>query len=222
MGSVAVSSRTPSQRKMWDAWHTRHRAENGWTNADGPLAEEFTAALPSGHARVLDLGCGQCTSALYATERRRLSIVATDFSARALARASKRLDRGDVALQKLDIAKRLPYEDDAFDGVYAHLSLQYFSARRTVAIFDEVARVCAPGGVFALAVKSVEDPRFERGERIEHNMYCLKGHVRHFFSIDEVAELLCDWTIQDLCEVQAYDPDASFPSSIISALARKH
>lgn len=223
MSSVVAPARIPPQREMWDAWHTRHRAAQAWTDADRPLARGFVSALPSHHARVLDLGCGQCTSALYAEpdNGHRIEIVATDFSGRALELAAQRLQRKDVVFQCVDIGQRLPYDAEVFDGIYAHLSLQYFGAQHTRDVFDEVARICAPGGVFGFAVKSVDDPRFAEGKKIERNVYCLKGHVRHFFTMDEVSDLLSGWKIVDLAQVQAYDPDARVPSSIISALALK-
>ena len=92
-------------------------------------------------ARVLDLACGtgDLCRALDAAE---LEPIGLDFSAGMLdaADVSAPLVRGD--------ALRLPFADDAFDGLTCGFALRNFSLLPRV--FDECARVLRPGGRIAL------------------------------------------------------------------------
>ncbi len=51
-------------------------------------------------------------------------------------------------LHDLNHRPRLPYPDDAFDAVICTVSVEYLT--RPQAVFDDVARVLAPGGLFAV------------------------------------------------------------------------
>jgi SAM-dependent methyltransferase len=72
--------------------------------------------------------------------------VGADASERALAAARDRFgDESDVALHRADLTEPLTFADpDGFDFVFSHLVLGHVGAWAPV--FDEFARVLAPGG----------------------------------------------------------------------------
>jgi hypothetical protein len=226
MPGIALDTEVPAQREIWESWHGRHKADGGWVDADGPLVGDFLRAAPDGELPIIDLGCGQCTSALYDDDYSSMArtIWATDFAETALQLGRRRVPSTrpyPVQFKNADISRGLPFPDRSARGVYAHLSLHYFDALTTRRIFTDILRVCERGAVFGLAVKSVNDQRYGMGLRVEDDLFCLKGHLRHFFSVSDIEELLTPWDVITLCEVQACDPGSSVPSSIITALARK-
>ncbi|GIU88722.1 MAG: demethylmenaquinone methyltransferase [Acidimicrobiia bacterium] len=96
--------------------------------------------LPTG-SRVLDVACGTGDLCRELT-RAGLRAAGVDFSAGMLraARTTAPLVRGD--------ALRMPFPDDAFDGVTCGFALRNFAALEPV--LDEMARVVRPGGRLAL------------------------------------------------------------------------
>lgn len=76
----------------------------------------------------------------------------------------------------------MPFAEDSFDVIYAHLSLHYLPDRETREVFRELRRVLRVGGILAFLCKSTNDPLFGKGTPIEPEMYDFDGHVRHFFS----------------------------------------
>jgi SAM-dependent methyltransferase len=72
-------------------------------------------------------------------------VVGLGLNADELAKNS-RLDR--YVVQNLNQIPRLPFKDNAFDGVICTASIEYLTD--PFAVFDEVARVLVPGGVFVI------------------------------------------------------------------------
>ncbi|AYF99079.1 class I SAM-dependent methyltransferase [Protaetiibacter intestinalis] len=113
----------------------------------GPLAEELlevAAAAPG--QRVLDVGCGP--GAL--TERLAAivgpdAVAGVDPSASFVAAARMRLPRADIRLAS---AEALPFDDASFDGVYAHLVVQFIPDQP--AGLAEMRRVARPGARVAV------------------------------------------------------------------------
>lgn len=70
-------------------------------------------------------------------------MIATDVENTVLDLASKKAEMNSVKIcvQKVDMRQDLPFKDDSFGIVYAHLSLHYFNKETTIRIFDEIQRV---------------------------------------------------------------------------------
>ena len=120
----------PDQRAFWEDWHTTHDPRGSWVETDEPLVNDFIGRLPAGSEPVIDLGCGQCTSALYAAGNagQANEIVALDFSERALDQARSHLRGRDPQplFVQADLREPLPFADSTVRGAYSHLSLHYF------------------------------------------------------------------------------------------------
>ncbi|HZO34254.1 MAG TPA: class I SAM-dependent methyltransferase [Gaiellaceae bacterium] len=117
------------------------------------------AALPGAPARALDLGTGTGGGArLIAARFPEASVVGADFSA-AMIREARTRATGDRERYEVADATALPYEDGAFDLV-AQLNM--------IPVFDEVARVTAPGGHVAMAFsRGPQTPIWVPLERIQ-------------------------------------------------------
>jgi SAM-dependent methyltransferase len=120
----------------------------------------------------------------------------------------------------LDIAEGLPYDDGSFTGIYSHLSLHYFDDDVTRRVFRDLWRVTKPGGVLGFSVRSTSDAYYGEGVLMEEDVYCRKGHVRHFFSREYAQEMLRDWDIL-LLEECGGEYANKRPSAFIRAVATK-
>src|SRR5260370_41729692 len=119
---VSLERGKPDQLVMWDAWHTRHTADDR-----SSLHEECREALlralppPDHSGPVLELGCGQGFDAI-PIGKAGYTVIAVDFSATALSIALQRLAAcGDleVSYQLRDISLPLPYPERAFSGIFS-------------------------------------------------------------------------------------------------------
>lgn len=219
-----LEQRGSDQRSMWDGWHTRHVAVDD-TALHIACRQDLLNALPqpSHCGPILELGSGQGFDAMaiaaagYTVEALEFSSVAVGISRRNLAA------RDELHINYLcrDIAQPLPYPRETFSGIFSYLSLHYFNTLDTKKVFAEITRVAAPSSVFSFAVRSVEDPLFTKGRQLDHHLYDCKGHVRHFFDLEEITLLLREaWAIQDLRSLRAhYLTEAEPIGGIIKALA---
>jgi len=213
------------QLAMWDAWHTRHVADDR-----SALHEEcrkgLLHALPPSAASgpVLELGCGQGFDAMLIAQAG-YRVEALDFSSNALSTARQRLAACVHGLRVRfllrDISAPLPYPDQSFSGIFSYLALHYFDDEGTARVFAEITRVAMPSCIFSFAVRSVNDPLFGKGKQLDRRLYDWNGHIRHFFDQAELASLLGPaWAIEELRPVRAHYLSSDHPAGgIIKVLA---
>jgi SAM-dependent methyltransferase len=218
---TSVSS-LPSQLDYWNAWHRINRVSESGPDRQ-MLAGMFLKSLPRARpCTVLDLGCGRGKDSLrFALEG--IDVHAVDFSNIALNRARRAAGRHPDACVRFlrhDITVPLPFPNGYFSGVYSHLSLHYFEDLVTQRIFGEISRTISANGVLGFSVKSTADSYYGQGTLIEPDMFCRKGHVRHFFSADYTRRLLRDWKILVLDEYTGRYADGG-TSSFIRVIAKK-
>ena len=214
---------TPDQRGVWDdAWTGRRYPANDF--AHRCLARCIPAA--AGTLTVLDLGCGSGADALYFALHGHC-VVATDFSRSAVAEtmaAARRRRLARLAAVQVDHSRPpLPFADRRFDLVYSHLSVHYFSDAVTTTVFDELHRVMKPGAILCVKCKSVDDGLYGQGERLGEQIYCRKGHVRHFFSKEYMAEKLARFELVSLRRTSNRTASAyhGSRSAYVEAIARR-
>lgn len=173
-----MTRQPPDQRALWSrAWER----EDGTVSGPSAFFVECAAIVPSG-ARILELGCGEGEDAA-ALAALGHHVTATDFVARLIERNRLRhADDSRLEFRPMRIDEPFPFAAGAFDAVYAHLTLHYFTNAVTREIFREIRRVLRPGGLVLFACKSDHDPLYGRGVEIEPDMFELDGKVRHFFS----------------------------------------
>lgn len=159
------------------------------TTTQTDFAEEVIGIIKP-NSKILDLGCGLGTdAALFAKAGH--TVLATDFSEVAIAKNTKEYhELNTLKFELLDLSEPFNYDDNAFDVVYARLSLHYFTDSITRQIFSEIHRVLKPGGYLCFLCKSTNDKIYGEGTKIEEDMFERNGHVRHFFSEQYTKSLL--------------------------------
>ncbi len=174
-------SRTNSS-DFWDKKHDKYAHED-WVTKPAIFAEQIKKYLPP-TGKLLELGCGQGTDAIYFA-RLGYQVVAIDFSPKSLEYAQKQIPptlHNQIRLTLLDQAKPLPFNNE-FDIVYSHLSLQYFTVKRTHALFHEIYNSLKKSGIFAALFNSIKDPETALFKSLEPDYYLDDdGQAKRYFS----------------------------------------
>lgn len=215
-----VTATVPDQRLFWDRWHDRHLVASHTDHSEAALSTFVGALVNQPGCHVLEIGCGQGREAV-SLARQGFRVSAFDRSHVAIATARSNALRAGlkVAFSEQDAALPLPYTSRTFGGVFSHLSLHYFDDRTTRRLFDEIARVLEFQGVLFFTVRSVRDPLYGQGEPMGENMFCLKGHVRHFFDDNYVRDVLQEgWNIK-LAEYYGTSDRTVNPGAFLRVLA---
>ncbi|UCH24264.1 MAG: class I SAM-dependent methyltransferase [Trueperaceae bacterium] len=121
------------------------QAPNDWASIQEPMSTPLWKAMldearVDTGTRVLDAGCGGGGASVLMAERGAL-ISGIDAAEGMITLASKRVPGGDFQVGDIEL---LPFDDDAFDAVFASNSVQYSADR--VATLRGFGRVCRPGG----------------------------------------------------------------------------
>lgn len=144
---------------------------------------------------LLDVGCGNGKDSLYFAQRG-IHVTSVDFSGTAIEQLKQKI--AEKELLNINAIKKdivyLDIDDNSFDVIYAHLSLQYFDDEITAKIFDRLHRILRPGGMIFIRCKSTDDHLYGQGEKIGNDTF-LKGHIRHFFSKEYMIEKLSQFCL---------------------------
>ncbi len=207
----------PALIELWDQWHAEHDTSRARSALAGMALDELH---PAAGKTVLELGCGQGADAMWFRERG-ATVIGTDISTVALEQARATADRRGKSISFLrhDLHNGLPQVGTGFDAIFARLSLQYFTTEQTAALFEQIRQALNPGGLFAFAVRSVNDPRYGEGEHLGGHMFIRKARIRHFFTDEYIEQLLDGWTILHHAEYSV-SYESPTPSSVIEVMAR--
>ena len=168
-------------------WRDLHKAykDRNWISKPSLFAETAINYFPV-EGKVLDLGAGQGQDSRFFAGRDH-EVVSTDLEEIALEQSKAKLTDGlrqKITLQRVDLREKLPFEDDTFDVIYAHLSLHYFDYATTVQLFAEIQRVLKSGGVLAFFTNSVHDPEYNTGTKLEDDYFQIDKIAKRYFSVD--------------------------------------
>lgn len=132
---AAARARDIRDYRFEDADYLRHES---W------IAPAFDALGEVRGKRVLDLGCGHGMASVVLA-RRGAHVTACDLSLGYVREAATRAAANDVAIRAVVCnGERLPFADDAFDGIWGNAILHHFDLRIAA---NELHRVLAPGGI---------------------------------------------------------------------------
>lgn len=144
------SSIQPHNERPAAVWSSGGEAYDTISERIGAALEHCVARLdPKPGEKILDLATGTgWTSRLVA--RRGADVVGVDIASDLLAVATERANKEGLAIEyRIGDAEKLPFTDQAFDGVTSTFGVMF--ALRPEAAAAELARVCRRGGRIALA-----------------------------------------------------------------------
>lgn len=121
------------------------KAPQGWADIQEPLHRPLWEAMLNAAevgpgTRFLDAGCGGGGASVLATDRG-AQVSGLDAAEGLITFARKRVPNGDFRVGDIE---SLPYDDGAFEVVFAANSVQYTEDR--IAALRELGRVCTPEG----------------------------------------------------------------------------
>lgn len=210
---------TNEHRKFWDAKHLEELAK---INRPSVFVRQALKFFPSG-ANVLDLGAGSGQDTRYLLAHG-FSVTAADFSKAALDLNWKTTPsqlKEKLTIKELDLTQPLPFTDQSFDVVYAHLVIHYFNGVTTRQIFDEIYRILRPEGLLALAVNSITDPEYGQGTQLENDYFEFEsGRPKRYFSVESLREFTGNFQ-PIILDNKGSDPRRSHKTGLIRFVGRK-
>lgn len=223
-------------QEFWDAWHQRRIARQDPSRPHDLVAELRQRLAPGRHAdpdprlapdpgtlgrQVLDLGFGGGADSVALADLG-YDVTGLDVSPTAVRRAGElAAGRPRLRFHCGDLAAGLPFASGRFDAVYSHLALHYFDDKTTRLVFEEIRRVCRPGGLLVAAVKSTLDPLYGKGIRLDRDMYHFDGHRRHFFSVGYATSLLTGWESPSVTPYSGYFGSSGRPNQFLRLIATR-
>lgn len=203
-------------QQLWDVRH-RDGDHDRLRGLKSRFAKEVSGYLPLA-SQVLELGCGVGRDAAYFAQQGH-DVRACDFSSAVIERNSREIEGVDFFVA--DISRPLPFPDDVFDLVYAHLSLHYYPELTTRAVFAEIARVVAPAAIFAFACKTLRDGNYGKGERLEANYFRRPNGLPLRFFSESYAEGLLAGRFEILSLVEREQEFNEEHSAVLYCIARR-
>lgn len=161
--------------EYWAKLHSLY-SDKDWVTKPSLFAETVKDYLPES-GKLLDLGAGLGQDSAYFAEHG-YEVIAIDLNVDRLSELANQ----QFALEQVDLRKPLPYADESFDVVYAHLSLHYFDSATTDRIFDEIHRILKPEGVLAFLTNSTDDPEYNTGRVIEPDYFEIDGTPKRYLN----------------------------------------
>ncbi len=186
--------------KQWDNLYRRDLKRYG--EEPSIFIRIFSTFLKSFHQElnlsVADIGCGYGRNIIYLKKLfphfDLTCIDSSPFAINLLKREIYKSNIGNINLLNLNI---LELENDNFnnryDMIYSHFFLHLFYKHERTKIYNIIHSLLKPNGYFAMSVISINDSKFNRGERLEDNTFACyynrPWHFIHFYSEREILEI---------------------------------
>jgi ubiquinone/menaquinone biosynthesis C-methylase UbiE len=183
-------------QQFWEE-NLRLYGAKDWIDKPTIFIQEALDYFPK-DGKVLELAAGQGQDARFLAKRG-YEVICTDRSDFGLREAERkaRAEQLNIVFRQVDLLEPLPFEDNAFDVVYSHLGLHYFTKEHTRKLFAEIHRVLKPGGIIAALFNTPEDSELLKEgefEKIEDNYYLeiKNGLPKRYFTISETQYFIKD------------------------------
>jgi histidinol-phosphate phosphatase family protein len=171
---------------VWKQVHARY-SKADWITKPSMFAETVRDYLPPS-GKLLELGAGVGQDSAYFASLG-YDVLATDLDVEKLEQSPE----GKFAIREIDLRQPLPFDDESFDIVYAHLSLHYFDQETTERIFADIHRILKPSGVLAFFTNSTDDPEYNTGKRLEPDYFEIDGTAKRYLNVDAAKEFARDF-----------------------------
>lgn len=145
-----------------------------------------------GVKRILELGCGQGRDTIFFASNG-FDVHAIDASKVAIENINQKKGQKNISLDLRHFKARqaLPYDSSYFDAVYSHMFYNMrFTDDELRSLFKESNRVLKNNGLLYFSVRSDKDVFYNKGKKIDNNIYEINGFQIRFFTKRQIQSFL--------------------------------
>ena len=145
-----------------------------------------------GVKRILELGCGQGRDTIFFASNG-FDVHAIDASKVAIENINQKKGQKNISLDLRHFKARqsLPYDSSYFDAVYSHMFYNMrFTDEELMSLFKESNRVLKNNGLLYFSVRSDKDVLYNKGKKIDNNIYEINGFQIRFFTKRQIQSFL--------------------------------
>jgi len=141
--------------------------------------------------KLLDIGCGRSRDIVYFANKGIL-VDASDISKNRIESVKSYVKHKKIENINFIVTdtKDLKIKKNYYDVIYSHLSLHYFDEKTLNRILNRIYKGLKKEGFLFLKWKSMDDPEFGVGKKIDKRTFDNNGHIKSFFDIEYSKRLL--------------------------------
>jgi SAM-dependent methyltransferase len=142
--------------------------------------------------RLLELGCGQGRDSIFFASKC-LDVYAVDSSKVAIENINQKIRGKNISLHlsQIEVRQALPFDSSHFDAVYSHMFYNMrFIDEELKFLFKESSRVLKNNGLLYFSVRSDKDVLYNKGKKIDSNIYEINGFQIRFFTKPQIKSVL--------------------------------
>jgi SAM-dependent methyltransferase len=145
--------------------------------------------------KLLELGCGQGRDTLFFASYD-LDVYAIDSSLVAIDALKQKIakEKTSIKLKQFDAKKGIPFDNKYFDAVYSHMFYNMsFTDEELRFLFKESNRVLKNNGLLYFSARSDKDDLYNKGKKIDQNIYEINGFQIRFFTKAQIESFLVNY-----------------------------
>jgi len=142
--------------------------------------------------RLLELGCGQGRDPIFFASNG-LDVYALDSSKVAIENIKQKMRGKNISfhLSQIEVRQTLPFDSSHFEAVYSHMFYNMrFTDEELNFLFKESSRVLKNNGLLYFSVRSDKDVLYNKGKKIDSNIYEINGFQIRFFTKPQIKSFL--------------------------------
>jgi SAM-dependent methyltransferase len=180
--------------KIWDKVYSNDSAFFGENPSD--FAQKCYSDFKKYEVkRLLELGCGQGRDTLFFASHD-LDVYAIDSSKVAIENIKRKIGKENISikLRQFDARQGIPIGNKYFDAVYSHMFYNMrFTDQELRFLFEESSRVLKNNGLLYFSVRSDKDVLYNKGKKIDNNIYEINGFQIRFFTKEQIESFLVNY-----------------------------
>ena len=176
---------------IWDKVYSNDTAFFGEDPSD--FAQKCYSDFKNyGVKRILELGCGQGRDTIFFASNG-LDVHAIDASKVAIKNMYQKIRQKNISLdlRYFEARQILPFNSGYFDAVYSHMFYNMrFTDEELRYLFKESSRVLKKIGLLYFSVRSDKDVLYNKGKKIDSNIYEINDFRIRFFTKEQIKSFL--------------------------------
>ena len=167
---------------------------------------------------ILELGCGQGRDTIFFASNG-FDVNAIDASKVAIENINQKIRQKNISLDLRHFKAKgtLPYDSSYFDAVYSHMFYNMrFTDEELEFLFKESNRVLKNNSLLYFSVRSDKDVLYNKGKKIDNNIYEVNGFQIRFFTKRQIQSFL-----ENYFEIKNIEESYEEPVNLYFVFCRK-